>query len=151
MWMKMFKATAFALLLTVGSIALLFALDPTRVLGWAVNPANRSDAERFLSQLAQGKLEGAATALSRDDAGRQKWLEGMQQLRDRKLYLTGYERLTVPFDRDHMDGRAQLTFIANGQQVNYEALLTFAGGVNQVCIIGDTELVKEWNKVNCHD
>lgn len=135
-----------------GFIALLFLVDPIRVIGWGRNPLNRMYAEQFLSAVVRSDYTQASASLGRREAMRSEWVGQMEKLKERGFYPVRFEKLKVPHDRKHMDGRAVVTFHVDGKEETYDALITFSpGGVGQTCIFNPgTEYTKAWNRINCH-
>lgn len=138
---------------------LIFFTDPFAPLRWYLGPQYKNDAKAFLSAVSDGDYEKASKSLSRNpradetgDAVKTQWISAMHELKAQGFYPIEYGNLKVPHDREHMDGRADITFMEDGKRQSYYTILTFdLGGVHQACIFSPkTKHTEAWNKINCH-
>ncbi|MFC0212672.1 hypothetical protein ACFFK0_09370 [Paenibacillus chartarius] len=150
---KRFGAIAVIMTAVVGFILLLLVLDPLRVIGWGLIPLHNMHAEQFLQAVVRHDFKQASASLAWQESKKSDWIGSMEELREQGFYPVRVERLVVPYDREHMDGRANITFRVNDKEETYNTILTLsAGGVNQACIFSpDTGFTKAWNRINCHD
>ncbi|MEC0210016.1 hypothetical protein ABEX47_12120 [Paenibacillus ehimensis] len=138
---------------------LILFTDPFAPLRWFLGPQYKSDAKAFLNAVSGGDYEKASKSLSRNgrdaetsDAIKSQWISAMHELKKQGFYPVEYNNLKVPHDREHMDGRADITFMEDGKRQSYYTILTFdPGGVHQACILSpETKHTEAWNKINCH-
>lgn len=150
--MSIIKGLGLLMTLCMGVVMLVFMVEPSRVIGWGVNPVNKHTTIRYLTALSSNDLQAASTELGREPDRQKEWARQMEGLKAQGFYVTGYDQLKVPFDREHMDGRVNLTFSVNGKEETYYTILTYAlNGINQACIFSpDTEFTQAWNRLNCH-
>ncbi|MFE5321390.1 hypothetical protein ACFQ88_22025 [Paenibacillus sp. NPDC056579] len=148
------RPVTYTLFFTVASILFLlflFILDPIRALGWVLIPVHQHHAERYMTSLQQNDFTSTAASTNRGKADQTEWIDWMETLQEQDFSVVQYSNLKVPYDRERMDGMADVTFHTNGNQETYRIRMNFAlNGVKQACIVPEeTEFARRWNAVQC--
>ncbi|KPV58711.1 hypothetical protein QJ48_15175 [Paenibacillus sp. A3] len=145
--------------IAIVGVLILFT-DPIAPMRWYLSPQYKKEANAFLSAVSGGDYEKASNSWSRmrrqdtetNAQAKTQWSSEMQKLKEQGFYPVEYGNLKVPYDREHIDGRAHITFMEDGKRQSYDVTLNFdVNGVNQACIFpSQTKHTEAWNKINCH-
>lgn len=143
--------TQFFTIAILSLLLLLFVLDPIRVLGWVLIPIHKYHAEQYTTSLLKNDFIKTAASMDRSEPEKTKWIEGMETFNEQDISVLHINNLKVPYDRERMDGSAEVTFAVNGKEETHRVIMNLSWtGIRQACIFpAESEFSKKWNAIQC--
>lgn len=132
-------------------IVFIFLLNPLGVTGWVVIPVTKHYANQYITSLGNNDFAKSASSLDRSEADKAEWVQRMGELSRKELVVVRYDNLKIPYDREHMDAAADVTFKVDGkEETHFVRMNASFQGITQACIQPEnTDFAKWWNAVQC--